>query len=213
MRNGKTLEVEVYNMLSKMVNKEQLPFKSSQCKVFSHKKYFSKDRDGSIDTDVSIEVFIEDAVDPFFIWIWECKNYSNAIPVDDLEEFHAKLQQIGADNTKGTIITSNGYFQTGSIKYAASKKIGLARLLPDEQVEFIMHFMTSDMIGRMKFNNNYLSALTQRLYKAEMQNTFIVDYERKFSSLEDYILKTFDKRFFAYPFPIAALSETDFNKT
>jgi len=193
MKKGTLLEEAVYNTLTKMVKNEELPFKSSQCKVFFHKKYYSKDRESSIETDVSIEVYIGDALEPFFVWVWECKNYSNSIPVDDVEEFHAKLDQIGADKTKGTMITALGCFQNGSVNYAKSKGIGLARLLPDEQVEYIMHFMTPDMIGRMESKNNYLSALTQRLYKAEMQDTFIVDFGIKFSSLGNYILRVFER--------------------
>lgn len=190
MKKGTLLEESVYNVLLEMTANEKLAFKSTQCKVFLHKKYFSKDRDNFIKTDVSIEVFIENANEPFFIWIWECKDYKNAIPIDDLEEFHAKLEQIGADNTKGTMITAQGYFQTGAINYAKNKKIGLARLLPDEQVEFILCRMTPDMIEKY---NNCLSALSQEYYNSVMQDTFILDNVHKYSSLQNYILKTINE--------------------
>lgn len=193
MKKGTLLEESVYNVLLEMTANEKLAFKSTQCKVFLHKKYFSKDRDDFIETDVSIEVFIENANEPFFIWIWECKDYKNAIPIDDLEEFHAKLEQIGADNTKGTMITAQGYFQTGAINYAKNKKIGLARILPDEQVKFIFCFMTPDMIEKYMRNNNYLSALSQERYKSVMQDTFILDKIQKYSSLQDYILNAINE--------------------
>ncbi len=190
MNKGAKLEEEVFNAVTKLINDGSFPFQASQCKVYSHKKYFSRDRGAFIDTDVSVEIFIGGASDPFFVWIWECKNYGKAIPVDDLEEFHAKLEQIGADNTKGTMITSDGHFQTGSIHYARSKKIGLARLLPNEQVEFLMYLITPDMMESIISGNNYFRALTQRAYRAIMQDTFITDENGQFSSLKAYISET-----------------------
>lgn len=192
MKKGKDLEKEVYETINRLINKGNFPFPASQCKVFLNKKYYSKDRDAYIETDVSIEVFMADATEPFFIWIWECKDYSRSIPVDDLEEFHAKLEQIGADNTKGTMITSNGWFQTGALNYARSKKIGLARMLPEDQVEVIMQCMTFDMIGRMGPKNNFIEALTRRSYKANMQDTFIMDSNYNFSFLDSYIADTIE---------------------
>jgi hypothetical protein len=40
------------------------------------------------------------------VWVFECKDYTGRVPVDDGEEFHAKLQQSGEDNTKGTFVTT-----------------------------------------------------------------------------------------------------------
>ena len=130
------------------------------------------------------------ATDPFFLWIWECKDYSSPIPVNELEEFHSKLEQIGADNTKGTMITSNGWFQSGALNYARSKRIGLVRMLPEDQVEIIMQCMTPDMIGRMSRKNNFIAALTLRSYESDMQDTFIIDGNDRFSFLDSYITDT-----------------------
>jgi len=57
--------------------------------------------------------------------------------VDDLEEFHAKLDQIGSDNTKGTVACRNG-FQESALKYAQSKGIGLVRMRPQGSVVVLM---------------------------------------------------------------------------
>lgn len=53
--------------------------------------------------------------------------------MDDVGEFHSKLEQIGLHRTKGTIASRNG-FQRGAIKFARSKAIGLARILPDGSI-------------------------------------------------------------------------------
>jgi hypothetical protein len=100
-------------------------------------KYFSRDRQKDITFDLSIEVFRRGASTPYWVWVWECKNYGHRVPVDDAEEFHEKLQQVGADRTKGTISTPIG-FDPGTIEYARSKGIGLCRYVPEGSVVLIM---------------------------------------------------------------------------
>ncbi len=77
--------------------------------------------------------FLPERERPSLVWIFECKDYAGSIPVDDIEEFHAKLQQIGEDNTKGTFVTS-GALQRSALAYAQAKGIGVIRLLPGEQI-------------------------------------------------------------------------------
>ena len=105
--------------------------------------YFSRDRKKEIIFDFSIEVRRNGAVLPFLIWIWECKNYTHRVPVDDVEEFHAKLEQVGADKTKGSMITRLG-FDKGSSEFAVSKGIGLWLLPPKET--YLMVVADADLI-------------------------------------------------------------------
>jgi len=91
--------------------------------------YYSRDRKKDIVFDVSIELSRRGATTPFWIWVWECKNYTHTVPVDDVEEFHAKLSQIGADRAKGSMITPVG-FDSGAVEFAKSKGIGLWRFVP-----------------------------------------------------------------------------------
>lgn len=97
--------------------------------IFIHKKYFSKDRNDYIETDITIEIKIQNFL--FLIIVVECKDYKTSLDVSEIEEFHSKLQQIGADNTKGIIVTSNGKFKKAAINYSKSKGITLARLHDD----------------------------------------------------------------------------------
>lgn len=99
-------------------------------KVFHRKAYYSQQRNKPIMMDVVIELYRPGLDTPYLVWVWECKDYSTQVPVDDVEEFHAKLEQIKVHKTKGTIICRNG-FQQGAINYAQSLGIGLARMLPD----------------------------------------------------------------------------------
>lgn len=99
--------------------------------------YFSRDRNKGIVFDVSIELTRKGGATPYWIWVWECKNYAHSVPVDDVEEFHAKLSQIGANRAKGTMITPVG-FDSGGVEFAKSKGIGLWRFVPPGSMVLIM---------------------------------------------------------------------------
>lgn len=115
---------------------------------------------------------------PSIIIVIECKDYSNGIPVDDVEEFHAKLQQIGADNTKGIIITKNGCFQRSAVSYAESKGIALARIIPSEQIFFAVYCR----IGIEKITE---TERRKRIIEPLVKNKYISDGKSFFSSIGD----------------------------
>jgi len=140
--DGMNFELRVLKVIQRQLKMGRLGLLQESCKLFHHKAYYSRDRQASIITDISIEIHIDAAgpATPSIIWIWECKHYSHSVRVDDIEEFHAKLQQIGADRTKGTVIAS-GPFQRSALKYARSHGIGVARLLTGDRVT---HFVRSE---------------------------------------------------------------------
>lgn len=95
--------------------------------------YFSKDRNSNIIFDVSIEVFAHGDFDttPVLLWLIECKDLGQNVTVDDVEEFHSKMKQVGAH--KGSIFTRVG-FASGTIEFARTHRIGLSTLNKDEEV-------------------------------------------------------------------------------
>lgn len=124
---GASFEIEVYNMLNEILETE-FGLSPKLASVYHKKGYYSKDRGKDIITDVSIEIKRPSATEPYLIWIWECKDYDHRVPIDDVEEFHSKLEQIGMDKTKGTI-AARSEFQESCITYAKSKGIMLTRML------------------------------------------------------------------------------------
>ena len=97
-------------------------------------------------TDTSIETSIPGADDYSLLTIVECKDYSHRVPVDDIEEFHSKIQQIAGDNIKAIFITTFA-LQKAALSYAQSKKIAVIRFLPAKQVQWLIYHMTPDMMG------------------------------------------------------------------
>ena len=117
-QTGQSFEKYIYDIVKEKVINDK------QNIAYLYKRYYSLERQDYITVDISIEKYVDDTL--FSIIIIECKDYKNSLSVDDVEEFHSKLQQIGADNTKGVIVTSKGKFQKSAILYAKSKGISLA---------------------------------------------------------------------------------------
>jgi len=145
---GDEFEARVFDALSEELRSERLIVAPKRAQIFRKKAYHSRDRQANITTDVSIEAYLPDRELPTLVWVFECKDYSGSVPVDDIEEFHAKLQQIGEDNTKGTFVTS-GALQKGARTYAESKKIGVVRLLPSDQLITILEFLTAASLRKL----------------------------------------------------------------
>jgi len=134
---GERLEEQIYRYLNRVLVPDLLGLDSDRAKVYMRKAYYSAERGSDIIVDVALEIHLKGADSPSIIWVWECKDYSGRVPIADVEEFDAKLRQIGEHNTKGTLVTRNG-FQESAINFAKSRKIGLARILSEHQV--IMRF-------------------------------------------------------------------------
>ena len=124
-------EEEVAVHIEKEIRMSVFGMESHGVKVCRKPKYFSKARESDITFDISIEVYAPpDADSPILIWLWECKDYATEkVTVDEVEEFHHKLQQVGAH--KGTMVTRTG-FQKGGLELAKTHRIGLMVLKKEE---------------------------------------------------------------------------------
>ncbi len=135
-KKGRAFEGRIYEILQRELSQGRLGLLPSLCSVHLRKGYYSRDRDSLIEIDVSIEVRLVGAEAWSILWAWECKDYADAVPVNDVEEFWAKLQQIGGANIKGGIAV-NGPLQSGALNFARAKGITVVRLVPEEAVERI----------------------------------------------------------------------------
>lgn len=96
--------------------------------VFHAKEYEGRITGRKIKVDVSFLLKIAGGAD--LLVLVECKRYNCRVPVDDVEEFHSKLDDIGAQ--KGILVTTLG-FQKGAIKAARGRRIALALLTQEPQ--------------------------------------------------------------------------------
>ena len=124
-QKGNKFEEEVYNFLDNEISNGRF-FRREYCTIYRKKSYYSKDRSSNIVFDISIELRLSPNEDYSILILVECKNYNHKVPVDDVEEFYTKMEQISGGNTKG-IIASRSAFQRGTFNFSKSKGIGLLR--------------------------------------------------------------------------------------
>jgi hypothetical protein len=117
-------ESDEYELFVEKIYKKLLGAKVT---VHRRKPYTGRVSGREIVVDVS---FNYDLAGADLLCVIECKCYNHAVPVDDVEEFHSKLDDIGAQ--KGIMITTVGY-QDGAMRTAKGRRIALALLTNKSQ--------------------------------------------------------------------------------
>lgn len=169
---GRKFELQVLEVLQRQLRLGRLGLIEKSCRLLHHKAYYSADRQASIITDIAIEIYVDgDGAMPSIMWIWECKDYKHSVPVDDIEEFHSKLQQIGSDKTKGTVIAS-GSFQRSALRYARSHGIGVARLLPDDRVSYFVRSEGGTHVSTAADRRQMVDILSNATYRSHNRAFF-----------------------------------------
>jgi Predicted Zn peptidase len=130
---GDALESKFLRLLKRNLVQGNFFVSSERCKVFSKKGYYSKDREKEIVFDISIEVYLPGKTTYSLLILIECKNYNHPVPVDDVEEFYQKLQQVSG--AKG-IMVSTSSFQESALTFSKSKGIGIIRYYDNKQIKW-----------------------------------------------------------------------------
>ncbi len=180
MNKGKEFELKAFEALRRVLQTNQLGLLPDSCKIF-HRKHFSRDRDRDIEIDISIELHLPDAPNWSLLWAWECKDYQGHIPVDDVEEFWAKLTQIAGANVKGGLVIS-GALQEGALNFARTKGIAVVRLLPENQ---ITHILWSRGPGPQLSPKEIAEQKLAEVVKAITDLEFIADHQEFFGLYDD----------------------------
>ncbi|TDP00330.1 ImmA/IrrE family metallo-endopeptidase [Flavobacterium sp. 245] len=135
---GDSFEDKSYNLIEQALLNNDLSFIPGHCTIYRKKKYYNIIREKDVIFDLVIEVKHPSANKPSILCIIECKNYSNhSVPVDDLEEFSYKLQNIKGFTPKGILIT-NSKFQSGAFKVAENTGIMLIEV-DEDKYTIVLH--------------------------------------------------------------------------
>lgn len=175
---GNTFEDEVYEALKRELEEQRLGLAPQTARMFQRKGYYSRDREKEIVVDIVIETWRPNAETYSLLWVCECKDYETSIPVDDVEEFKSKLDQIAGKNVKGVIATRRA-FQRGALTYAKNQGIGLVRIMPPDQVSWFQEFMASYTTDRPRLSpREFNAALTNEGYQAKERSFFAAANKR-----------------------------------
>lgn len=157
---GNAFEDRVFDAIQKELAADRLGLSPRLSLPFKKKGYYSRDRDSDIIVDVSIELWIPGADRWSMLWVCECKDYAKSVPVDDVEEFKAKLDQISGANRKG-IMAVTSELQPAALSYARSHGIGIVRMLPDNQIRHVLYQLTTEAKPEQLDPAEFSRALTQ----------------------------------------------------
>jgi hypothetical protein len=188
---GNAFEDRVFEAIKRQLAGVRLGLSPRLGRPFKKKSYYSRDRESDIIVDISIEVWLPDADQWSMLWVCECKDHSGAVPVSDVEEFKAKLDQITGANRKG-LMAVTGALQPGALKYAYSNGIGVVRLLPDNQVEYLLYMMTPDMQDRGSHFDatQFSNALTQPAFVGKNKDFYAIAEGQLFEDWHSLLKKT-----------------------
>lgn len=184
-RRGDMLEDAVYQYFKREIEENRFWASKERCRIFQKKKYFSRDRGSMIEVDVSIELYLPDADEYSSVVLIECKNYTHSVPVDDTEEFFAKVQQIAAANSKAVLV-STGAFQSGTRSYATAKGIGLLRYFSPEQVKWELRRSPSSSYGNSSSSSAVSVALSDPAFVSNHFDFYCQSPRRDTNSIRDF---------------------------
>ena len=136
---GDKFEDKSFHLIEKAIENNELGISKSTAKVFRKKGYFSTKREKQIIFDLSIEVWPRNADRYSFLFLIECKSSnSKRVPVDDVEEFWTKVDQVAGKNVKGVMISDNS-FQSGSFNFAKNTGMMLIEVNNEGNHSIILH--------------------------------------------------------------------------
>lgn len=166
---GDNFEEKSYYLIEQAIKNSDLSFIPEHCTLHRKKKYHNLIREKDVIFDLVIEVKHPDAIKPTILCIIECKNYSNhSVPVDDLEEFSYKLQNIKGYTPKGIVITNNK-FQSGAFKVAENTGIMLIEVDEDNYTIVLRKNLKSHMIEEIDFDNKIREIIENALLPKKIE--------------------------------------------
>jgi Restriction endonuclease len=185
---GDSLEANIFDLFQTEIKTNRFWAKKENCRLFRKKGYHSKDRGDNIVFDLAIEIRLPDARDFSVLVLVECKNYSHPVPVDDAEEFFAKVQQISGANVKA-VIASTASFQSGTRAFAKSKGMGLLRYF--DKTHFKWELQRSPSASARSTDANSAQMVEDGLARQDFASTafdlFLQSPARGTNSLWDFI--------------------------
>ncbi len=157
VQKGNKLEDKIFEQFKDDISKDLFWAKKDLCKIYKKKGYYSDKRKKNIIFDISIEIFLPGQKKYSLLVLIECKNYTHKVPVDDVEEFFAKINQISEANTKA-IIVSNNSFQEGAHNFSESTGIGLLRYYDRDKLDWVLTRSPSSFLSYEQASKESTSA-------------------------------------------------------
>jgi hypothetical protein len=167
-----TMTSEDYERFVQKFYSAIMPFEGVE--IRHRKTYMGKVSQRLIEVDLAFEMSVCRAL---LLVVIECKCYALKVDVSDVEEFHSKLDDIGAH--KGIMVTTIG-FQEGAILTPRGRGIALALLTTQPQEgELVM------MANSRQVSSGLLPAATDNLLQGTLRDPLLSEHQTRFRDFSD----------------------------
>ncbi len=147
---GDILEDNSLAIIQKLIEEELFGIKD-YVKIFKKKKYPSKIRDtGSVEFDLSIEIWPPNAKRYLLVYFIECKNYKTRIPIEKVKKFHSDITETSGVNAKGIFISSTS-LQKGAYDYASAQGMMIIEGKTEDNYKIILYKSNTSNIDAIPF--------------------------------------------------------------
>jgi hypothetical protein len=127
LNSGHSSELKVLDVIKDGIE-EIWGIRRQYCSFYNRKRYFSMSRNSDIEVDISIEIKRANVRDWYQLLVFECKDLSRPVSVNEIETFKSHVDQIAGKNIKAFVVSKSG-FTDGAVKYSCSNGIGLINYL------------------------------------------------------------------------------------
>jgi len=188
-KKGDAFEAHVKTIIEQLLATNSLPINCQYSKVYSKKGYYSEQRKNNIIVDLSVECTLPNEKEPSMYLIIECKDYAKPIPVDDIEEFHAKLRQITGLNVKAIFFTTST-LQKSALNYAIAHKIRVMKINKSNTIE-TLSFKKEHTNSRLTPSKAFANAILTLTGSSLPQQRFIgISNAKSYMSIEELLVDT-----------------------
>lgn len=182
---GNKFADKIFDRVAELAQAGGLPYSPSMCKPRREHGYPSYRRGGLIKLDVTIEVWPQNSDRWAFLWAFECKDHADRIGVEYLETFYSRLNDVAPCNNKG-IMVSTSAFTREALTYAERTGMGLIRILPDDQVDYVMYGKVSTHLPGIDHSSQSVNEpFLIDEYRGQNQRFFAMYGDKRLPSLSD----------------------------
>lgn len=190
---GDKLEEQVFALLPEWVKKGLLAVATKQPEYKRMAIYHSSKRNGPIKFENCVECYAPGPrtganANPGLVLIFECKSRGRKVDIGVVEEFSGRLTSGLGFRPKGFIVSDAGFTAT-AISSAKSDGIGLIRIMPDDQIDVVLYYMTPDVVAERsrQFPSRARRGLTEPDYQSESESVYATYGGYVFGSVSDMV--------------------------
>lgn len=183
---GDALEDRIADLLQSEIDAGNFWAKRECCTLYRKRGYYSSDRESNIVFDIAIEIRLPGEQDVSLVILVECKNYSHPVPVDDVEEFYEKIEQVTGANVKGILATRSA-LQKGAFTFAKSKRLAVIRYFDGSQFKWQLKRSASAVASSDAVEDSLRieAGLTQSSFRSHFYDLYCLSPARLTNSLQD----------------------------